>query len=96
MASRPPVPRQPDDDARAPLSSDEIREELRALEANIAGAEKTAAEFRRLIGERSAGADREELGQLITQAQEQGAVLQGLAARRERLQKRLTEAGASG
>jgi hypothetical protein len=92
MVSRPPTPRQPDD-APAPLSPEEIREELRILEANISGAEKTAAEFRRLIGERSAGADREELGQLITQAQEQEAVLRILAARRERLQKRLAGAG---
>ena len=95
MVSRPPAPRQPDN-AAAPLSPDEIREELRNLESNIAGAEKTAAEYRRLIGERSAGADREEMGQLITQAQEQDAVLRVLAARRERLQKRLAEAGATG
>lgn len=95
MVNRPPTPRQPDD-VGAPLSSDELREELRILEANISGAQQTAAEFRRLIGERSAGADREELGQLITQAQEQEEVLRILVARRERLQKRLAEAGATG
>ena len=95
MVSRPPPPRQPDDDA-GPPSSDEIREELRLVEEDICGAEKTAAEFRRLIGERSAGADREEMGQLITQAQEQEVVLGVLIARRERLQKRLAEAGATG
>ncbi len=94
MATRPPLPRQPDDHADAPPSSDELREELRIVEADISGAEKTAAEFRRLIGERSAGADREEMGQLITQAQEQEAVLRILVARRERLEKRLSEAGA--
>lgn len=96
MASRPPTPRHPDDDAGPPLSADDIREELRIVDLDISGAETTAAEFRRLIGERSAGADREELGQLITQAQEQDAVLRILAARRERLRKRLAEAGASG
>jgi hypothetical protein len=91
MAIRPPTPRPPDDDS--PPSPDELREQLRVVEADISGAEKTAAEFRRLIGERSAGADREEMGQLITQAQEQDAVLRVLTARRERLQKRLAGAG---
>ena len=94
MAVRPPTPRQPDENAAGALSVDELRDELRLLEEDIASAEQTAAELRRLIGERSTGAtDREEMSQLITEKDAHDAVLRILAARRERLQKRLTEAG---
>lgn len=94
MAARPPAPRQPDENAAAALSPDELREELRIVEEDIAGAEQTAAELRRLIGERSTGAtDREELSQLIQEKDSHDAVLRILVARRERLQKRLAEAG---
>ena len=89
-----PVPRQPGDGTAAGLSPEELREELRLLDDGIARAQLTATEYRRLIGDRSTGAgDREELSQLITEAEQQEAVLEILVARRQRLQERL--AGAS-
>ena len=85
-----PVPRPPGDGNAPGLTADELREELRLLDENIERAQRSAIESRRLIGERSMGAtDREELSQLITEAEQQEAVLRILAARRERLQDRL-------
>ncbi len=85
-----PTPRQPGEGTAAGLSPDELREELRRLEEDIARAQQTATEYRRLVGDRSMGAgDREELSQVITEAEQQEAVLEVLMARRERLQARL-------
>ncbi len=86
-----PAPRQPGEGTAAGLTPDELREELRRLDEDIVRAQRTATESRRLVGDRSSGAgDREELSQLITEAEQQEAVLEILTARRERLQARLT------
>jgi bacterioferritin (cytochrome b1) len=69
-----------------------IREELRLVEEDLARLRETAADLRRLIGERAnEPTDPVERSALIEAAEEQEALADELEARREELLRRLGE-----
>jgi hypothetical protein len=69
-----------------------IREELRLVEEDLARLRETAADLRRLIGERAnEPTDPAERSALIEAAEEQEALAEELEARREELLRRLGE-----
>ncbi|MCW2508645.1 MAG: hypothetical protein JWP68_1793 [Modestobacter sp.] len=75
-------------------TADALREELRALEEELAQLRATAADLRRRIGERADHpTDPEERSLLLTTAEEQEAFLEVLEQRREDLIRRLGEHG---
>jgi hypothetical protein len=68
-----------------------LREELRRVEAELAGVRQTAADLRAEIGGRLDGAvDSEDMAATITSAEEQEALATSLQARRDRLAAKLT------
>jgi hypothetical protein len=75
----------------------DLREQLRLVEEELAGVRRTAAQLRAEIGSRSDGAvDTEDIASIITSAVEQDAVAASLATRRDDLQSRLDQIGATG
>jgi uncharacterized protein involved in exopolysaccharide biosynthesis len=71
-------------------SLDAHRQDLAALDQEIADLQKRAAELRLRIGERADyPTDLEEVSMLLTEAEEQEAVLATLKARRDQLAERL-------
>jgi hypothetical protein len=68
----------------------EIREQLNEVEAGLARLRESAAAIRREIGERwDAPTDAAEMATVITNAEQQEALIETLEARRERLLRRL-------
>lgn len=73
---------------------DDLREELRLVEDELAGVRRTAAALRAEIGSRSDGVvDAEDIAAIFTSVEEQDAVAASLEARRNALQARLDLAG---
>jgi hypothetical protein len=73
-------------------STAQLREELRLVEEELTRLRTTAAELRRQIGERSyEPTDPAERSRLITEAEEQEALIAVLERRREELLQRLRE-----
>lgn len=70
------------------VPADQLRAELGEVEADLANVRRTAAEIRSGIGEAEDPADR---GSLIQAADEQDALADQLAARRDTLLRRLGE-----
>jgi uncharacterized protein involved in exopolysaccharide biosynthesis len=71
-------------------SLDAHRQDLAALDQEIADLQKRAAELRLRIGERADyPTDLEEVSMLLTEAEEQEAVLATLKGRRDQLAERL-------
>jgi hypothetical protein len=68
------------------VSADRLRAELKELEDDLASLRRTAADIRSGIGEAEDPADR---GSLIQSADEQDALAEQLAARRDDLLRRL-------
>jgi hypothetical protein len=68
------------------VSADRLRAELEEVENDLAGLRRTAADIRSGIGEAEDPADR---GSLIQSADEQDALAEQLAARRDDLLRRL-------
>ena len=68
------------------VSADRLRAELKELEDDLASLRRTAADIRSGIGEAEDPADR---GSLIQSADEQDALAEQLAARRDNLLRRL-------
>ena len=68
------------------VSADRLRAELKELEDDLASLRSTAADIRSGIGEAEDPADR---GSLIQSADEQDALAEQLAARRDNLLRRL-------
>ena len=78
-------------DAGTP-TADALREELRAVEGELAQLRESAAELRRRIGSRDDDpTDPEERSLLIATAEEQEALIEVLEQRREDLLRRLHE-----
>jgi hypothetical protein len=68
----------------------EIREQLNEVEAGLARLRESAEAIRREIGERwDAPTDAAEMATVITNAEQQEALIETLEARRERLLRRL-------
>jgi hypothetical protein len=73
------------------------RDELRLAEEELETARQTATELRRRIGDRAdAPTDSAEIAERITAAEEQEALVEMLAARRERLLQRIRAESPSG
>jgi hypothetical protein len=73
-------------------TTDELREDLRRVEADLAVLRTQVAQLRRAIGERwDAPRDNEDLSAMLTTAEEQEAVIAVLEARCEALLRRLGE-----
>ncbi len=71
---------------------DELHEELRRIDRELERLRREAADLRRDIAERrDAPRDPEELSVALTAAEEQEAIIAWLVARRERLERQLTE-----
>ncbi|WP_203881689.1 hypothetical protein [Planotetraspora kaengkrachanensis] len=68
----------------------EIRDQLQEVETELVRLRESAAEIRREIGERwDAPTDAAEMATVITNAEQQEALIETLEARRERLRQRL-------
>jgi chromosome segregation ATPase len=81
-------------DADTTPTADALREELQAVEGDLARLRESAAELRRRIGSRDDDpTDPEERSTLITTAEEQEALIEVLEQRREDLLRRLGEHG---
>ncbi len=74
-----------------PGSADDLRAQLKQVETDLERVRRTAAEVRAGVGEAEDPTDR---GSLIQAADEQDALAETLAARREQLLGRLAELGA--
>jgi hypothetical protein len=72
-----------------PASADELRAQLQQIETDLERIRRTAAEIRADVGEAEDPTDR---GSLIQAADEQDALAETLAARREDLLGKLAEA----
>jgi cell division protein FtsB len=71
---------------------DEPDAKLKVLDEEIAGLAARVSELRRQIGERTdAPTDPEEVSQLLTEAEQQEAILATLRARRDDLKERLDQ-----
>lgn len=73
-----------------PVSADELRAQLKQVDTDLERVRRTAAEVRSDVGEAEDPTDR---GSLIQAADEQDALAETLAARREDLLRRLAELG---
>ena len=73
-----------------PVSADDVRAQLKQVETDLERVRRTAAEVRSGVGEAEDPTDR---GSLIQAADEQDALAETLAARREDLLRRLAELG---
>ncbi|MDR2983512.1 MAG: hypothetical protein LBV34_01600 [Nocardiopsaceae bacterium] len=73
-----------------PVSADELRAQLEQVEADLERVRRSAAEIRSGVGEAEDPTDR---GSLIQAADEQDALAETLAARRDDLRRRLAELG---
>lgn len=71
------------------VSADQLRAELKQVDADLERLRKSAAEIRSGVGEAEDPTDR---GSLIQAADEQDSLAEALAARREGLLRRLAEA----
>ncbi len=71
------------------VSADQLRAELKQVDADLERLRKSAAEIRSGVGEAEDPTDR---GSLIQAADEQDSLAEALAARRESLLRRLAEA----
>jgi prefoldin subunit 5 len=67
-------------------SPEELREQLRIVEENLADLRRNAADLRQRVGDEEDPADR---AGLITAAEEQERLIEPLESRRERLLRRL-------
>jgi hypothetical protein len=74
-----------------PGAADDLRAQLTQVETDLERVRRTAAEIRSGVGEAEDPADR---GSLIQAADEQDALAETLAARREELLRRLAALGA--
>jgi len=72
------------------VSADQLRAELKQVDADLERVRSTAADIRSGVGEAEDPTDR---GSLIQAADEQDSLAEALAARREDLLRRLAEAG---
>jgi hypothetical protein len=72
-----------------PVSADQLRAQLKQVEADLERVRRSAAEIRSGVGEAEDPTDR---GSLIQAADEQDALAEALAARRDDLLRRLAEA----
>jgi hypothetical protein len=69
-----------------------LQEQLRSLDAEVAEIRQTVTDLRRGIGERSnAPVDAADMAAAITAAEEQEAVLKLLEAKRDDVQRRLSD-----
>jgi len=71
-----------------PVSADNLRAQLKQVETDLERVRRTAADIRSGVGEAEDPTDR---GSLIQAADEQDALAEALAARREDLMRRLAE-----
>ena len=72
-----------------PVSADQLRAQLKQVEADLDRVRRTAADIRAGVGEAEDPTDR---GSLIQAADEQDALAEALSARRDDLQRRLAQA----
>lgn len=76
------------------MAEPDLSEELRAVEQELEGVRANVTALRRQVGGRAEGAtDPEETAAAIRSADEQEALAAVLEARRDRLRRRLNEAG---
>ncbi|GLX00351.1 hypothetical protein [Microtetraspora sp. NBRC 16547] len=82
-----------DNDGRESMSAPEYREQLERVDADLARLRQEVRDMRREIGERGAGpTDAAEMSSLITNAEQQEALIEDLELRRQQLLRRLEEA----